>query len=64
LGKKSGGEDTMMDTFTRLLHGENEMDVWDEKLYANEEQEIRNLFLNDPEFMELIARVRTIKAMW
>jgi len=54
----------MMDTFTRLLHGENEMDVWDEKLYANEEQEIRNLFLNDPEFMELIARVRTIKAMW
>ena len=64
LGKKSGGEDTMMDTLTTLLYGENEMDVWDEKRYVKEEQKIRDLFLNDTEFMEFIAKVRTLKGLW
>jgi len=45
-----------------LMYGGNEMDVWDEKQYVKEEQKIRDLFLNDPEFMEFIARVRTLKA--
>jgi len=62
LGKNRGGEDSMRDTITMLMYGGNEMDVWDEKQYVKEEQKIRDLFLNDPEFMEFIARVRTLKA--
>jgi len=52
----------MRDTITTLLYGGNEMDVWDEKQFIKEEQKIRDLFLNDPEFMVFIAKVRTLKA--
>jgi hypothetical protein len=62
LGKNCGDEDTMRDTIEMLLNGGHEMYVWDEKRYVKEEQKIRDLFLNDPEFMEFIARVRTLKA--
>jgi hypothetical protein len=62
LGKKYGEEDTMMETLTTLLSGGNETDVWNETRYVNEEQKIRDLFLNDPEFMKYIARMRTLKA--
>jgi hypothetical protein len=62
MGNNSGGEDTMRDTIEALLYGENEMNAWDEKRYVKEEQKIRDLFLNDPEFMEFIARVRTLRA--
>jgi len=62
LGKNCGGEDIMKDTITELLYGGNEMDVWNEKRFVKEEQKIRDLFLNDPEFMKFIGRVRTLKA--
>ncbi len=62
MGNNSGGEDTMRDTIEALLYGGNEMNVWDEKRYVKEEQKLRDMFLNDPEFMEFIARVRTLKA--
>ena len=62
LGKKYGEEDTMMETLTTLLSVGNETDVWNETRYVNEEQKIRELFLNDPVFMEYIARMRTLKA--
>jgi hypothetical protein len=62
MGKKYGEEDTMMETLTTLLHGGNETDIWNEPRYVNEEQKIRDLFLNDPEFMEYIARMRTLRA--
>jgi hypothetical protein len=62
VGKNYGGEDTMRETIEALLYGRNETDVWDEKRYINEEQKIRDVFLNDPEFMEFIARMRTLKA--
>jgi hypothetical protein len=62
MGKNCGGEDTMRDTIEALLYGGNEMDIWDEKRYVKEEHKIRDLFLNDPEFMEFIAMVRTLKA--
>jgi hypothetical protein len=62
LGKKCGGEDHMMENLTTLLHGGENMDDWNENRYINEEQKIRDLFLNDPEFMKYIARVRTLKA--
>jgi hypothetical protein len=62
LGKKCGGEDTMRDTIEAVSYGGYEMDVWDEKRYIKEEQKIRDLFMNDPEFMEFVARVRTLKA--
>jgi hypothetical protein len=52
----------MIDTIMALFYGGKEMDIWDEKRYAKEEQKIRDLFLNDPEFMEFITRVRTLKA--
>jgi hypothetical protein len=52
----------MRDTIEMLLYGENEIDIWDEKRYVKEEQKIRELFLNDPGFMEFIARVRMLKA--
>jgi hypothetical protein len=61
MGKTCGGEGTMRDFMEALLDGGNEMDIWDEKRYVQEEQKIRNLFLNDPEFMEYIARVRMLK---
>jgi hypothetical protein len=61
MGKNYGGEDTMRDSISTLLYGRNEMDVWEEERYVKEEQKIRDLFLNDPEFMEFIARVRTLK---
>ena len=62
LGKNCGGEDTMRDAIEALLYGENEMNVWDEKRYIKEEQKIRDMFLNNPEFMEYISRVRMLKA--
>jgi hypothetical protein len=62
LGKNGEGEDYMRETIEALLYGENEVNVWDEKQYIKEEQKIRDLFLNDPEFMAYIARVRTLKA--
>ena len=62
LGKTCGGEDTMRDAIEALLCGGNEMDIWDEKRYVKEEQKIREMFLNDPEFMKFITRVRTLKA--
>jgi hypothetical protein len=62
LGKNSEGEDKMRDIIDALLYGENETDIWDEKRYVNEERKIRDLFLNDPEFMAYITRVRTLKA--
>jgi hypothetical protein len=62
MGKNCGGEDTMRDTIEALLCVGNEMDIWDEKRYVKEEQKIRELFLNDPDFMKFIARVRTLKA--
>jgi hypothetical protein len=62
LGKNCGGEDTMRDTIESLLFGGDEMDIWDEKRYVKEEQKIRDLFLNDPEFMKYVARVRTLRA--
>ena len=62
LGKTCGGDDTMRDAIEALLCGGNEMDIWDEKRYVKEEQKIRDLFLNDPDFMKFIARVRTFKA--
>jgi hypothetical protein len=62
LGKTCGGEDTMRDAIDALLYDGNEMDIWDEKRYVKEEEKIRDLFLNDPEFMKFIARVRTLKA--
>jgi hypothetical protein len=62
MGKNGGGEDIMRDTIEALLCGGNEMDIWDEKRYVKEEEKIRDLFLNDPEFMKFIARVRTFKA--
>ena len=52
----------MRDTIEALLGGGNEMDIWDENRYVKEEEKIRDLFLNDPEFMKFIARVRTFKA--
>lgn len=53
----------MRDYIDALLNGRNELDdIWDEKRYVKEEQKIRDLFLNDPEFMEFIDRVRTLKA--
>ncbi|MFY9799680.1 MAG: hypothetical protein WAK10_00345 [Methanoregula sp.] len=61
MGKTCGGEGTMRDIMEALLAGGNEMDLWDEKRYVKEEQKIRNLFLNDPEFMKFIARVRMLK---
>jgi hypothetical protein len=62
MGKNCGGEAIMRDTITTLLYGGHEMDEWDENRYVKEEQKIRDLFLNDPEFMEFIASVRTLKA--
>jgi hypothetical protein len=55
LGKNCGGEDIMRDTITELLYGGNEMDVWNEKRFVKAEQKIRDLFLNDPEFMKFIG---------
>jgi len=52
----------MRDTIEAPPCGGNEMDIWDEKRYVKEEEKIRDLFLNDPEFMKFIARVRTLKA--
>ena len=52
----------MRDTIMTLLDGGNEMDIWDEKRYVKEEQKIRDLFMNNPEFREYITRVRTLKA--
>jgi hypothetical protein len=52
----------MRDTIESLLFGGDEMDIWDEKRYVKEEQKIRDLFLNDPEFMKYVARVRTLRA--
>jgi hypothetical protein len=63
LGKNPGGEDTMRDTIDALLNGGDDVEIWDEKRFVKEEQRIRDLFLNDPEFMEFIARVRTLKAV-
>jgi len=63
LGKNPWGEDTMRDTIDALLYGGNDVEMWDEKRFVKEEQKIRDLFLNDPEFMEFIARVRTLKAV-
>ena len=62
LGKNNEGEDYMRETFEALLYGGNEVNAWDDKQFIKEEQKIRDLFLNDPEFMEYIARVRTLKA--
>jgi len=62
LGKNPGDEDTMRDTIDALLNGGDDGEIWDEKRFVKEEQRIRNLFLNDPEFMEFVARVRTLKA--
>ena len=62
LGKNSEGEDTMKETFEAFVDGGNEMNAWDDKQFIKEEQKIRDLFLNDPEFMKYIARVRTLKA--
>jgi len=53
----------MRDTIDALLYGGNDVEMWDEKRFVKEEQKIRDLFLNDPEFMEFIARVRTLKAV-
>lgn len=53
----------MRETIDALLYGGSEGEIWDEKRFVKEEQRIRNLFLNDPEFMEFIARVRTLKAV-
>jgi len=63
LGKNPGGEDTMRDTIDALLNGGDDVEIWDEKRFVKEEQRIRDLFLNDPEFMEFIVRVRTLKAV-
>jgi hypothetical protein len=63
LGKNPGDEDTMRDTIDALLYGGNDVEIWDEQRFVKEEQRIRDLFLNDPEFMEFIARVRTLKAV-
>jgi len=63
LGKNPGDEDTMRNTIDALLNGGDDEEIWDEKRFVKEEQRIRNLFLNDPEFMEFIARVRTLKAV-
>ena len=52
----------MREAIEALLCGGNEMDIWDEKRYVKEEQKIRDMFLNDPEFMKFITRVRTLKA--
>jgi len=62
VGKNSAGEDTMRETFESMLYGGNEMNAWDEKQFMKEEKKIRDLFMNDPEFMEYITRVRTLKA--
>jgi hypothetical protein len=62
LGKNCRGEGTMRDIIEMLLYSGQEMYVWDEKRYIKEEQKIRDLFLNDPEFMDFIARVRMLKA--
>jgi hypothetical protein len=62
LGKNWEGEDYMRETIVSLLYVGNEMNAWDDKQFMKEEQKIRDLFLNDPEFMEYIARVRTLKA--
>ena len=53
----------MRNTIDALLNGGDDGEIWDEKRFVKEEQRIRNLFLNDPEFMEFIARVRTLKAV-
>ena len=52
----------MREIIEALLYGGNEMNIWDEKRYVKEEQKIRDMFLNDPEFMEYIARMRTLKS--
>ena len=52
----------MRNTIDALLNGGDDEEIWDEKRFVKEEQRIRNLFLNDPEFMEFVARVRTLKA--
>jgi hypothetical protein len=62
MGHNRGGEGTMRDIIEALLYGGNEMNVWDEKRYVKEEQKIRDMFLNDPEFLKFITRVRTLKA--
>ncbi len=62
LGKNSEGEDTMREIIEAFVYGGNEMNAWDDKQFIKEEQKIRDLFLNDPEFMKYIARVRTLKA--
>ena len=62
MGNTCGGEGTMRDDIEALLYGGNEMNIWDEKRYVKEEQKIRDMFLNDPEFMEYIARMRTLKS--
>jgi len=53
----------MRDAIDALLYGGNDGEMWDEKRFVKAEQRIRDLFLNDPEFMEFIARVRTLKAV-
>ena len=60
MGKTCGGEDTMRDAIEAILYGGNEMDIPDVKWYVKEEQKIRDMFLNDPEFMEFITRVRAL----
>jgi hypothetical protein len=63
LGKNKRDEGTMRDTIDALLCGGDVGEIWDEKRFVKEEQRIRDLFLNDPEFMEFVARVRTLKAV-
>jgi hypothetical protein len=62
MGNPCGGEVSMREVIEALLYGGNEMNIWDEKRYVKEEQKIRDMFLNDPEFMEYIARMRTLKS--